>query len=372
MLARADAVLAGRVRFFGYPEVTLSAESDETDPFTGRRWPRRYGKRIHYGRGDIGDPKWIWELNRCQDLPVLAAAYLVAGDSRYGQAASDRLVSWISRHPPGRGIAWSNGFEAGMRAISLAIAVDALRGSEFLDVERQAIALVSLWQHAKWLKRDPSLGSSANNHRIGELAGLLVLAAMTPELRDSSRWLDDAVEALEEEVDLQIRADGTSAEQAFSYHVFVLDLLLVSVASLDSIGRSLPSGLAGALTRSGDALWAQLGDDEPAPSYGDTDDGRALVLDSTDLRDPRGVASAIAARLGHAKAARVAHRLDSTAWWLFGHDGATRFARTHPADAPESVTSSGRWSHDPALGSAPRDLRPRSARIPHSRGARTC
>jgi hypothetical protein len=338
LLDRAATVLERRVRFFGYPEVILGSEPDDNDPFTGRRWPNRHAKRIDYRRDDTGDPKWIWELNRCQSLPLLAAAWLVSDDRQYAQAASDRLESWVDAHPPGRGIAWSNGFEAGIRAISLATAVDALRGSEFLDADRLAKALVSLWQHARWIQLDPSLGSSANNHRIGELVGLVVISVMAPELRPSSRWLDDALESLDQEAERQILADGTSVEQAFAYHVFVLDLLLVAVAALDSAGRSLPPALTAALERSGDALWAQLSENEPAPTYGDTDDGRALVVDEGDLRDPRGVAAGIAARLGHAKAARVAGGLDPTAWWLFGAAGADRFARVRPAPEPGSVT----------------------------------
>jgi uncharacterized heparinase superfamily protein len=338
LLDRAAGVLERRARFFGYPEVVLAPEPDDADPFTGRHWPNRHAKRIDYRRDHVGDPKWVWELNRCQSLPLLAAAWLVSGDRRYAQAASDRLESWVDAHPPGRGIVWSNGFEAGIRAISVATAVDALRGSEVLDAGRLGKALVSLWQHARWIERDPSLGSSANNHRIGELVGLLVIGAMAPELRPASRWLDDALESLEQEAERQILADGTSAEQAFSYHVFVLDLLLVAAAALDSAGRSLPPALTAGLERSGDALWAQLDEDEPAPTYGDTDDGRALVVDDRDLRDPRGVAAGIAARLGHAKAARVAGRLDPTAWWLFGAEGADRFAQVQPAPEPGNVT----------------------------------
>jgi uncharacterized heparinase superfamily protein len=338
LLEQADAVVERRVRFFGYPEVVMAPESGDADPFTVRRWPNRHGKRIDYRRDDVGDPKWIWELNRCQSLPLLAAAWLISGNPQYAQAASDRLESWIKTHPPGRGIAWSSGFEAGIRAISLATAVDALRGSEFLDAGRLAKALLSLWQHGRWIEHDPSLGSSANNHRIGELVGLLVIAALAPELRPSRRWLDDALESLDEEAERQISADGTSVEQAFAYHVFVLDLLLVGVAALDSAGRSVTPALTAALERSGHALWAQLSEDEPAPTYGDTDDARALVVDGGGLRDPRGVAAGIAARFGHAKAVRVAGRLDLTAWWLFGAEGADTFARTRPAPDPRSVT----------------------------------
>ena len=122
--------------------------------------------------------------------------------------------------------------------------------------------------------------------------------------------------------------------------MFVLDLLLVALALLDARGLRAPEPLCAALIHSAHALWAQLGDDEPEPRYGDSDDGRALVLDASDVRSARGVAAAIAARFGDRGAARVAGALDPTSIWLFGTAGAQRFeaAASHPAPAPESLT----------------------------------
>ena len=284
LLERADAVLERRFQYFGYPEVVVEDFGADLDPFSGKPWPRKHGKRIDYRRAWPNDPKWIWELNRCQDLPLLVAASLLSGDQRYADDAATRLVSWTETHLPGRGIAWSNGFEAGIRAISLAIAFDGLRGSEQLSAGRSEQIARALWQTVRWIERDPSTGSSANNHRLGELVGIVIVAILVPELKGSDRLLERALAELEAEAARQIRSDGTGAEQAFAYQVFVLDLLLVTLAVLDARNLDPPEGLCAALTRSGDALWAQLSDDEPEPAYGDADDGRALVLDAAPLR----------------------------------------------------------------------------------------
>jgi hypothetical protein len=338
LVDRADSLAEGSYRFFGYPEMQIGQDrSDDVDPFTGYRWPRRHAKRVGYRGTPPGDPKWIWELNRCQDFPLFVAASLVSGDDRYARAAVERMTSWIAGHPPGRGIAWSNGYEAGLRAISFAVAIDGLRETGIASVSEHERSLRSLWQHARWIERDPSTGSSANNHRIGELVGLVVVGSLAPELVDATRWLDAGVRGLELEARAQIREDGTSVEQAFAYHVLVLDLLLVAAAAIDCAGRELPDGLRASLERSADALWAQLGDGEPDPTYGDSDDGRALRLDGSDLRVARGVAAGIAARLGSARAARVAGGLDPMAWWLFGRSGADRFDAAGPTPAPRSV-----------------------------------
>lgn len=333
----AERAMSGRFGFFGYPEVQLERPLEfSRDPFSGRVWPNRLGQRIDYRHSDVGDPKWIWELNRCQFLPLLVQAWLLSDESRFAECAARDLEDWIHQHDVGRGIAWANGFEPAIRAISFAACYDALRGSGALTEAAQEGVLLSLWQHARWIRREPSTHSSANNHRIGELVGLVVIGLLVPELRGADGWVQEALDDLEIEIGRQILADGTSVEQSFTYQLFVLDLLLLVAAALECRSRPIPESLRSALGRSADTIALQLGDGEPAPTYGDTDDSRAFRHDGADLRDPRGVAASLAALLGHAGARRVAGKLDPGACWLFGSRGIARFSATDPGPAPGS------------------------------------
>jgi uncharacterized heparinase superfamily protein len=333
----AERAREGHFAFFGYGDAQLERPLDvHRDPWSGRRWPDRHALRIDYRHSDIGDPKWIWELNRCQHLPLLVEAWLLSGDRHLADVAAADLTDWVLGQRVGRGIAWANGFEPALRVISFALCYDALRGSRILSSEQQDVVLLALWQHGRWIRRTPSTHSSANNHRIAELAGLIVLGLLVPELREAPSWEQEALAELEVEASRQILADGMGCEQSFAYHLFVLDLLLLVAAVLECRRRPLPDPLRAALERSADALALQLGDGEPPPSYGDSDDGRAVRLDGAELRDPRGLAAALAALLGHGGARRLAGRLDVAARWLFGAAGAERFAATSPAPPPGS------------------------------------
>ncbi len=326
------------MKFFGYPEVQLGRPINfGYDPHTNFQWPTRHAKRIDYRHIGGGDPKWIWELNRCQHLPLLVQAWLLTGDQQYADLAVTDALAWAEQNPPGRGIAWSNGYEAGVRAISLAITYDSLRGSEALTAAQSRRFQEILWQHGRWIERDPSSHSSANNHRMGELVGLIVICSLAPELRATREWFGWALRELSEQASEQILPDGFGAEQAFTYHVYVVDLLLVAVASLDAVSAPVPDPVLEALNRSGDAIWAQIGSGEPPLTYGDTDDAVAARLSSSELRDARAVAAGIAARLAHPRARSVARWPDATTWWLYGDAGRNRLEHTTAAADPGSV-----------------------------------
>lgn len=321
----------GRAAYFGYPAIDVPSGTVARDPFTGDAWPEKHGKRLDYRRAGAGDPKWAWEANRLQHLPLVSLAARLSGDSELGWSARERALAWVRSSRPPYGIAWSNGFEAALRGISLALVHDALRG---VQPKGDETLLRGLWQHARWIERDPSVGSSANNHLLGEAVGLLAISTLSPELRDAERWRARATAVIAREVDAQILGDGSSAEQAFAYHLFVCDLLLLATALLTP-ARTPPTIIA-ALRRAGDAIAAQVAPGEPDPAYGDSDDGRAFLFDAEEIRSSRGVAAAIACAVGHRACAALAGTPDLPALLLFGADGASRFANAEGEPAPAS------------------------------------
>lgn len=227
LLAEADRVLAGERAYFGYRSVNVGSDVDwNFDPISGYRWPAIAGQRIDH-RVATGDPKWIWELNRLQHLPVLAKAWLFTGESRYAETAFDHLDSWLDQNPIGTGIAWRGAFEAGIRAIAVAVALQGLRNSPAMTTQRYHRVVRMLDASARYCWHARSRFSSANNHLIGELTGLVSVHLLFPELAVPARLYSRAVDALAAEAERLILPDGAGAEQSISYQMFTAELFAV-------------------------------------------------------------------------------------------------------------------------------------------------
>ena len=287
LLDSADRVARYSFTYFGYPEVSLPRPIDwNFDPIAGVRWPDAAAEKIDH-RAATADVKWIWELNRLQHLPWLAQAWLFTGDSRYSAAAFEQLDSWIEQNPPGHGIAWRGAFEAGIRAISIAVALQGLRDAPELTVERYRRIVRVLADSAWRCWRDRSRFSSANNHLIGEMAGLATVAIMFPELALAPQWESRALRTLSTEAARQILPDGSGAEQAVGYQMFTVELLHLVAALLAQRDGEPPQPIADAIRRSSEYLAAVVGHHDSDPRYGDNDDGFALRLGPEPLRTVR-------------------------------------------------------------------------------------
>lgn len=296
LISVADHAARNSFEFFAYPRQTLGNPIDwHNDPIAGIRWPAVSSNRINH-RVAQGDVKWIWELNRLQHLPWLAQAWLFTGDSRYSHAAFEHLDSWIDQNPTGHGIAWRGAFEAGIRGISVSIALQGLRDSPDLTADRYRRIVGALASGAELCWRERSLHSSANNHLVGEMAGLAVVAMIFPELKEAARWKQSAVEVLCVEAGKQILVDGAGAEQAIGYQMFTVELLLLVAALKTSLGDDAPGPIVDAIKRSCFYLANLVGSEDPAPRYGDDDEGFALRLGPETVRTVRdhlGIVSAL-------------------------------------------------------------------------------
>ena len=320
-------IAAGRFALLGYPEVELHRPIDfSRDPVTGESWPAKHGQRINYRSARRRDPKWIWELNRLQHVPLLLCAWKISGDDSLRAIACGDLNAWLDQCEPGVGIAWSNGFEPALRAISMALALDGLRENPSRqDSELLERIVSSLAHHLTWIRRYPSLYSSANNHRLAELAAEVVASVLAPELQDAQSF-HRSIREIQRLTHTLFHSDGGYAEQSFGYTIFAVDLLLLVKSCLSSAPVNEPCPwLDEVFSRVSHALALEIGDADLEPDFGDRDDGRAFWFDGASTRRGRSVCSALAVASGRSDAKTVARALDATAVWLFGASAEERW-----------------------------------------------
>jgi len=264
------------------------------DPDDGEVFPQRdaYCFDVSFRHGvNTREIKRIWELSRLQFLVPLAAYAALIGGREEFELVIALVRSWMDGNHPFRGLNWGSGIELALRVISVALALSII-GVERLDEEGRRSILKFFSAHVYWLKRFPSLHSSANNHRIAELAGLIVGLSMAPGAHGAGDQREGYWRELIAEIDRQIHPDGVGAEQAPAYTAFAIELFLVSAFAYGKL-HDLPTGTKDRLAAWAEhALWL-MDSDGKVPAIGDADDGR--VVATTQDREPRYVASIVSA-----------------------------------------------------------------------------
>jgi hypothetical protein len=197
---------------------------------------------LNYRRLPNGaDIKWIWELSRWNQLVRLAQAAYLLNDPRAGQTCLDWLRNWIDENPPFTGWNWPSALESGIRLIQFTW-IDALLASSQSLPEPSLLrglrrSLLPPHVRATWRQR--SFGSSANNHLLGELTGLIVVLVRWPGLAQWCAPLEHLQELWEAEVLAQFAPDGGNREQALNYHLFSWEFCWQGRAALLAANRKL-------------------------------------------------------------------------------------------------------------------------------------
>jgi hypothetical protein len=246
------------------------------DPRSGYLWPLDYHRDIKVMRTDGSDIRIVWELNRLGHFLTLARAYKLTNDERFAGAFLEQLQSWNQQNPYNHGPNWQCAMEVALRAINLIAAREMFRASPQLDTQ---FLLTLFQQHGNYIRRNLEFSYIAtSNHYLSDVAGLLWLGIMVPELRDAKRWRDFGLKELLREMDKQVLPDGADFESSTGYHRFVTELFLYSFLLCRENGieidrkdwRKLRSMLL--------YIRGYLRPDGFAPLIGDTDGGQFLPL----------------------------------------------------------------------------------------------
>ena len=236
-------------------------------------------------RSDGSDIRVVWELNRLAHLIALGRSYAATKDEHLTIAFLEQLRSWNEQNPYGRGPNWTCAMEVALRAINVLAAFHLFRESPQLDTQ---FLMTLFQQHGRFIRRNLEFSYIAtSNHYLSDVAGLLWIGVMAPELRDAERWLAFGLRELLREMDKQVLPDGADFEASTGYHRFVTELFLYSFALCRDNGIQIEEKYWSKLRLMLLYIRGYLRPDGFAPLIGDTDGGQFLPLQQRRADDHR-------------------------------------------------------------------------------------
>jgi len=270
------------------------------DPKTGTDIGRGFGLAIDFRHIAGGvDIKYLWEINRHIWWVPFAQAYALTGELCYLETLQTLLDSWLKACPYPLGANWSSPVEHGIRLINWSIVwhlIGGVNSPMFANPAGAALRtrwLDAIYQHIRFASDNYSKYSSADNHLIGEAAGLFVAAHTWNLWADVRQLRNQAKQILEAEVIKQFSSDGVNTEQAICYHKFSFEFLLAAMLAGENNGDGFSRKFKTRMQSAIEFVAAMMDCAGKVPAIGDSDDGK--VFEFTDGSDVSGYESMLRA-----------------------------------------------------------------------------
>jgi hypothetical protein len=278
-------------KLFGWREVNVGTPPQwHRDSACGIELPSELlaSRLNHRDLPDGADARTVWEINRWSEMVRLAMSGWVNGDMAAVQTALAWMNDWGDKNPVGYGINWTSPLEAGLRLVNC-VWVDALVDSSLCALQRignedatpvdalkraqRTLAERIVPAHAAWVWRYRSFGSSANNHLLGELVGLLHAVKRWRALEKVVCPAEELWDEISQCVLDQFAEDGGNKEQALHYHLFAWEMAWHAVKLMGVTEGPVVDRLSRAAE-----FFVHAAHDSEQWEYGDNDDAQIVPL----------------------------------------------------------------------------------------------
>jgi len=269
-----------RGKLFDHQEVRLGpAINWHRDYSTGVTAPLSYSALInHRDQSLVGNVKCVWELNRLQHLVPLVLSLKWTEREAYRREVERQIASWCRENPFMRGVNWKSPLEAALRLITWGVISFVTEGSLVSQPEFESAVLKAIYLQQYFIRKFHSRHSSANNHLVGEMAGLYVAGTLWPVRPETHDWRAFAKAKLVEEILRQSGPDGVHRERAIEYQLFVCEFFLLAGSLGHVTGDPFPPEFWQRLSRMIEFLEALRDRAGNFPLLGDNDNGQVINL----------------------------------------------------------------------------------------------
>lgn len=334
LITKADRICAHKLSFFDLENHFLGEPIDwHRDHGSGKPAPLIYVGKIDYRDfSQVGDCKLVWEPSRHHQLVVLARAYRITGDRKYAHEVISQIDSWLAENPFGFGMNWRSPMELSIRILNWVWALDLIRESGLFVGETRLRILHSVYLHLWEITRKYSQGSSANNHLIGEAAGVFIASCYFSELNDTQKWQAQSQAILASEINHQTYNDGCNKELAYGYQLFTMQFFLFSGIVARKAGCGFSENFWEKMKKMMEFTGALI-ESGGLPNYGDADDGYVLDLGSTHS-DAKHLVAAGAILFNRPEFKSQAGEFPEPLYWLLGQESIETYKQLQTTDAP--------------------------------------
>lgn len=275
----ADSICAGRFPWFAYGPVNLGFPPRwDFDFVSAQQWPQTRSATPPVVRYDGSDVKVPWELSRLQFLPVLSKAFLLSGDERYRRGATELVGDWMRGNPVNFGVNWTIAMEAALRSMSICFMLDLLVVGAQLETSWLETVTQCLWEHLLFIEANLEFSHlTRSNHYLSNVVGLLCLSTFLkgPEMDERRKLYSKLVD---QEMRLQVYADGGNYEASTGYHLLVLQMFTAAFRLMQKGGIEPADEFTVRLRKMYRWTAALANENGRVPHVGDCDDGRVELL----------------------------------------------------------------------------------------------
>ena len=236
-----------------------------------------------------GDIKAIWEASRFSHFLILVRAFLLTENTKYYQACSEQLSSWLQSNPYSYGANYKCGQECSLRMANVLFAYsvfsdagiitdeDTSNVKEFISRNYRKV-LSNFFYAYKCIK---------NNHTISELMGIILGAWCC----DDQKRLEKAYILLDKVIDEQFTTDGGYKQFSFNYQRLALQDLECVLSIEQRTGHKLKS--RDKITKAAMLMYQCQDENGDMPNYGANDGALIFPMTACDYRDFRPIINTI-------------------------------------------------------------------------------
>ena len=290
------------------------------NPFDAKQSdPQRHFCEIPDYLPQQGDPRMLWEPSRAAWAIDCAKAAAYGSSVEIEETFWRWVDSWMDRCPPYQGFQWKCGQESAVRVIAILIGFWALANDRqtapdrFLQMAR--LAWVTAYRIIHYINYAIS---QKNNHATTEACGLLLIAQLFPEFRDSPSWEARARRVIEKEVQRQTYDDGSYVQHSMNYQRVMMQGAILALRMAELSGRPFDRKIYQTIDHCGEFLYQMMDPDTgQTPLYGNNDGAYVLPFSECSFLDFRPVVQ-MAHYATHRSRTLPPGPWDEDWIWLFG------------------------------------------------------